>query len=365
MKLKVLITGSSGMLGMDLAKELRKDYDVFGVDLVRSIYKADITNRQSIASVIKEVSPDIVIHTAALTDVDGCERDKKKAYRINSDGTKNVALACKSVGAVLVYISTDFVFDGKKKRPYLESDKTGPLGVYADSKLRGEAAVKKVLKKYFILRTSWLYGKNGKNFVAHKANDRSRHKICKANFVAHKANDRSRHKICKTNFVAHKANDRSRHKICKTNFVAHKANDRSRHKICKANFVDTIVAKAKGLGCLKVVDDQVGSPTYTIDLAKAIHRLIDKASTQYARRDTQYGVYHITNLKSVSWYEYARTIVKLAKVRAEVLPISSDELDRPAKRPAMSVLDNSKFMRFTGYKMRDWKTALKEYLRKS
>ena len=311
MKLKVLITGSSGMLGMDLAKELRKDYDVFGVDLVRSIYKADITNRQSIASVIKEVSPDIVIHTAALTDVDGCERDKKKAYRINSDGTKNVALACKSVGAVLVYISTDFVFDGKKKRPYLESDKTGPLGVYADSKLRGEAAVKKVLKKYFILRTSWLYGKNGKNFVAHKANDRSR------------------------------------------------------HKICKANFVDTIVAKAKGLGCLKVVDDQVGSPTYTIDLAKAIHRLIDKASTQYARRDTQYGVYHITNLKSVSWYEYARTIVKLAKVRAEVLPISSDELDRPAKRPAMSVLDNSKFMRFTGYKMRDWKTALKEYLRKS
>jgi len=290
---KVLITGSSGMLGKDLAKELLKSYDVFGVDLVGSIYKADITNKQSIAGVIKKVSPDIVIHAAALTDVDGCERDKKRAYRINADGTKNVALASKSVGAVLIYISTDFVFDGNKKRPYHESDKTSPLGIYADSKLMGETAVKKILKKYFILRTSWLYGKNGKNFV------------------------------------------------------------------------DTIVSKAKEVGSLKVVDDQVGSPTYTVDLARAIRRLLGKAFQGAGVRVQGSGVYHISNSGSVSWYEYAKTIVNIAKVRAKVLPISSDELDRPAKRPAMSVLDNSKFRRFTGYKMRNWKTALKEYLKRS
>lgn len=279
------------MLGIDLARELRKDYNVVGVDLVGNLYKADITNKKSISDIVKKVSPNIVIHTAAWTDVDGCEFDKKKAYRINVDGTKNVALACKSIGAVLVYISTDFVFDGEKNKPYRESDKANPLGVYADSKLKGEAAVKKILKKYFILRTSWLYGRHGKNFV------------------------------------------------------------------------DTIIAKAKETGCLKIVNDQVGSPTYTVDLAKAIHRLIDKIGTRtQEHKSTSYGIYHVTDSGSVSWYEYAKTIVKLAKVRAKVLPISSDELDRPAKRPAMSVLDSSKFTGFTGHRMRNWKTALKEYL---
>ena len=303
---KVLITGSSGMLGVDLCHELSRDYDIYGLDIfdrsrggfnlpyavkeTQRYVKCDITDRQSVSRAILEIKPDIVIHAAALTDVDGCERDKKRAYRINADGTKNVALACKSIGAVLVYISTDFVFDGKKKRPYRESDKTSPLGVYADSKLKGEAAVKKVLKKYFILRTSWLYGKNGKNFV------------------------------------------------------------------------DTIVAKAKELGSLKVVDDQVGSPTYAVDLAKAIGVLVDKCASAQEHKSASYGIYHVSNSGSVSWYEYAKAIVNIAKVRAKVLPISSDELDRPARRPAMSVLDNSKFMKFTRYKMRNWKTALKEYL---
>jgi len=294
------------MLGVDLCHELSRDYDIYGLDIfdrsrggfnlpyavkeTQRYVKCDITDRQSVSRAILEIKPDIVIHAAALTDVDGCEWDKKRAYRINADGTKNVALACKSIGAVLVYISTDFVFDGKKKRPYRESDKTSPLGVYADSKLKGEAAVKKILKKYFILRTSWLYGKNGKNFV------------------------------------------------------------------------DTIVAKAKELGSLKVVDDQVGSPTYAVDLAKAIGVLVDKCASAQEHKSASYGIYHVSNSGSVSWYEYAKAIVKLANVRAEVLPISSDELDRPAKRPAMSTLDNSKFMKFTRYKMRNWKTALKEYL---
>lgn len=289
-KYKVLITGSSGMLGIDLANELRRGYRLTGTDTadssesrLRRFYKLDITDFKSTADVFKKVKPDIVVHTAAWTDVDGCELNKDKAYAINSDGTRNVALACKRIGAVLVYISTDFVFDGKKKRPYREDDKTGPLSVYADSKLEGETAVKKTLKKYFILRTSWLYGKHGKNFV------------------------------------------------------------------------DTITAKSKKGGLLKVVDDQIGSPTYTKDLAKAIRILIGKNIKDF-------GVYHVSNSGSVSWYEYARAILKISGVKAKVVPISSKELARPARRPAMSVLDSSKFEKVTGHKMRNWKIALQEYL---
>ena len=288
---KILITGSSGMLGIDLANELRHGYELIGMDLVNNpksrvhkFYKADITDPKSIANTFRRASPDIVVHTAAWADVDGCELDKNKAYAVNSDGTRNVALACKEIGAVLVYISTDFVFDGKKRSPYEESDRANPLGVYADSKLKGELAVKKILKKYFIIRTSWLYGKQGKNFV------------------------------------------------------------------------DTIAAKAREDGLLKVVDDQIGSPTYTVDLAKAIRKLLDTFSSK------NYGTYHISNSGSVSWYEYAKAILKIAGIKAKVMPISSGELDRPAIRPAMSVMDNSKFEKVTGYRMRGWKSALREYI---
>ena len=147
-KPRVLVTGSSGMLGTDLVRELRRGYEVIGADIVRSpksavhrFYKVDISDGKSTAALFCKVRPDIVIHTAAWADVDGCELDSKKAYRINTEGTKNVALACKKVGATLVYISTDFVFDGRKKAPYKESDKTNSLSVYADSKLKGEAEV--------------------------------------------------------------------------------------------------------------------------------------------------------------------------------------------------------------------------------
>jgi dTDP-4-dehydrorhamnose reductase len=309
MKRKILIIGSSGMLGIDLSQELCHDYEIFGADVVRrssftvrGFYKLDITKKQNVPAVIRNLGPDIVIHAAAWTDVDGCELDPKKAYRINSVGTKNVALACKAMGTTLIYISTDFVFDGRRKNPYKETDRTGPLSVYADSKLKGELAIKKALKKYFILRTGWLYGKHGKNFV------------------------------------------------------------------------DTIIAKTKKEKVLKVVDDQVGSPTYTKDLAKAIHVLLDKVfvqrtaysvqrkNTQYAVRSTQYGIYHISNSGGVSWYDYAREILKLVKSQTKVVPISSKELGRPAKRPRMSVLDNSKFIKFTGHKMRNWQEALKDYV---
>jgi dTDP-4-dehydrorhamnose reductase len=292
---KILITGSSGMLGLDLCQELRKDYVVEGADIAPSprqgvkFYQSDITDKNNIAGIIADARPNIVIHAAAWTDVDGCESEKDKAYLVNATGAENVALACKSSGAALVYISTDFVFDGKSGSPYKETDKTAPLSIYGDSKLKGEESIRKILKNHFILRTSWLYGKNGKNFV------------------------------------------------------------------------DTITAKASTEKMLKVVDDQAGSPTYTKDLAKAVHALLDKvvSSKSYV---VGCGTYHVSNAGKVSWFEYANTIVKLVGLKTKVVPISSEELNRPARRPEMSVLDNSKFTKLTGFKMRSWKAALKEYL---
>jgi len=297
MKRRVLITGSSGMLGTDLCEELSPDYEVYGADLVKRppgakrFAKCDITDREETSGVISKIGPDAVIHAAAWTDVDGCELDKNRARRINIEGAKNVALACKGSGAALIYISTDFVFDGKKKTPYKETDSPNPLSVYARSKLAGEEAVKKSLKKHLILRTSWLYGANGRNFV------------------------------------------------------------------------DTIVQKAKRKKILRVVDDQAGSPTYTKDFAKAIRRLLNivfvKREALSAKRC---GIYHVTNAGTVSWCDYAGEILRLVNSKAKVVPISSESLGRPAKRPAMSALDNSKFIGFTGYKMRRWEEALEEYL---
>lgn len=295
---KILITGSSGMLGIDLTSELKRKYDVIGTDLIRkpqsgveSFYKADIIDRKAISDIVRKVSPDITIHTAAWTDVDGCENDRNKAYVINTEGAGNVAMACGSASSRMIYISTDFVFDGKKRRPYRESDKPNPLSVYADSKLKGELAVAGSLKEHFILRTGWLYGKNGKNFV------------------------------------------------------------------------DTIIKKSKSDGLVKVVDDQVGSPTYTVDLAKAIKALIDRIFIMLPEhQDAGYGIYHVSNSGRVSWYRYAKAILRLRKIKAKVIPISSEELARPASRPAMSVLNNSKFKKFTGHRMRAWKNALGEYL---
>ncbi|MFA6321570.1 MAG: dTDP-4-dehydrorhamnose reductase [Candidatus Omnitrophota bacterium] len=297
-KYKVLIIGSSGMLGVDLCKELGGKYELYGIDsrtsaicdLAQKFIKCDITDAKFVSEAVLKVKPRVVIHTAALTDVDGCERDKEKAYLVNCIGTKNVAAACKDAGAALIYISTDFVFDGKKKQPYNETDETNPLNVYAESKLRGEDAVRETLKDHFILRTSWLYGKHGKNFV------------------------------------------------------------------------DTIITKAGTEKELKVVDDQVGSPTYTGDLAKAIHKLLDKAVLSHGPEVRGQGTYHVSNSGSVSWYGYAGEILKLMGSGTKIVPITSQELGRPANRPAMSVMDGSKFAEFTGHKMRDWKLALQEYV---
>jgi len=286
------------MLGIDLSQELHGDYTVIGADvvhgprsMVHGFESCDVTDKKRVAEVVEGANPDVVIHAAAFTDVDGCESNEAKARAINVEGAGNVAAACRDAGAAIIYISTDFVFDGAKKTPYLETDRTRPLSIYGKSKLEGEEAIKGMTGRHYILRTSWLYGRYGKNFV------------------------------------------------------------------------DTIINKARTEKVLKVVDDQVGSPTYTKDLAKAIHALLDKLSPKpTAHSPERYGIYHISNSGTVSWYEYAKTILEMAGSGTKVIPISSKELARPANRPAMSVLDNEKFTGYTGYIMRSWKSALREYL---
>lgn len=292
-KQRILITGSSGMLGTDLCYKCLEKYEVYGVDIIEpkttdsiKFFKLDITNRSEIIEFIKRIKPNLVIHTAAYTDVDGCEESKEKAFNINAGGTQNVALGCKHAGSLLFYISTDFVFDGKKSAPYTEEDLPNPINIYGESKLKGEKFIEEILEKFVIVRSSWLFGKYG------------------------------------------------------------------------TNFVNTILESTKREKEIEVVTDQIGSPTYTKDLATAIIKLaeciIDKST---------FGLYHITNSGSISWHKYAEEIMEYANiVDVKIIPITSGELNRLAKRPEMSILDRGRYQKTTGDKMRNYKEALKEYI---
>jgi dTDP-4-dehydrorhamnose reductase len=298
----VLVTGANGMFGRDLCAELSNTYDVTGLDVTGQatahFVQCDIREKESVVRVIEKRDPDLVIHAAAWTDVDGCEADPEKARSVNEQGTKNVSIAAKRCGAPVVFISTDFIFDGTKGTAYTEKDQPHPLGVYARSKDAGERTITE-LDSYIIIRTGWLYGTHGKNFV------------------------------------------------------------------------DTILAIAKREKQLKVVSDQVGSPTYTKDLARALSRLLEvlqpfrnsgKREPQTAHRTPLKEIYHISNKGAVSWFDYTKTILELARMEREVLPITSSELGRLAKRPAFSVLDNTKFEKAAGFVMRKWQDALREYI---
>ncbi|MFQ6066296.1 MAG: dTDP-4-dehydrorhamnose reductase [bacterium] len=289
--MKVLITGISGMLGVDLYQILKGSYKVVGLDLKEfpsapfpapSLHKGDITNLPELKLVFFKLNPDFVIHTAAYTDVDGCEKNPGRAHKVNALGTRNIALICQKKNIPFVYVSTDFVFDGKKNHPYTELDEPHPLNVYGKSKLDGENYVKSLLERYFIVRTSWLYGRHGKNFV------------------------------------------------------------------------DTILKLTEEKEELTVVDDQMGSPTYTKDLAQEMKKLLSSSS---------YGIYHLTNSGRCSWYEFAREILKLAGLReVKVKPITSKQLNRPARRPQFSVLKSIHSGQGADDTIRSWKEALKEYL---
>jgi len=291
--LKIVITGISGMLGVDLYQTLREEYEVVGFDLKEfpstpffppPVQRGDITRIDEVKRAFHELTPDLVVHTAAYTDVDGCEKNPDKAYKVNALGTRNVCLASQDLNIPVIYISTDFVFDGNKGSPYLEFDQPHPINIYGRSKFAGEEYVKTLLNRYFIVRTSWLYGHYGRNFV------------------------------------------------------------------------ETILQLASQKKELRVINDQVGSPTYTRDLSGKIKGLLLAKS---------YGVYHITNSGSCSWYEFAREILKLSGIKGvELKPITSEELDRPAPRPRFSVLENYCLRLSLENSLRDWKEALRNYIKR-
>ncbi len=294
-KKRVLITGSNGMLGIDLVSCIGGLYDVYCTDLdeknscrdEKRFSKCDITDKDATIHMIKETKPDMIIHTAAWTDVDGCELEPEKAMKINAEGTHNIALGAKEASSTLLYISSDFIFDGEKTSPYKEDDTPNPINTYGLSKFRGETFIRKELDRYFIVRTSWLFGRYGRNFV------------------------------------------------------------------------DIILDKAERRERLKVVVDQFGSPTYTQDLSKALITLTAVA----AEGNSAGGVYHFSNGGSCSWYKYAEEILRLGgKRNVAILPITSAELDRPARRPKMSILDTAKYAMLADEVPRSWERALEEYL---
>ncbi len=284
------------MLGVDLVRRLYDTYDVVCADIinrgnsyceVKNFIKCDITDADAAANMVRTAMPDAIIHAAAWADVDGCETEPEKAMKINAAGTRNVALGAKEVNALLFYISSDFVFDGEKTSPYKEDDSPNPINVYGASKFKGETFIKNTLDRYFIVRTSWLFGRYGKNFV------------------------------------------------------------------------DIILDKVERKEALRIVIDQFGSPTYTVDLCAALEKLIFIGLGQ----NSAGGVYHFSNNGSCSWYKYAEQIIRLAnKTTDGIVPITSEELDRPAKRPKMSILNTDKYASLFGEIPRSWESALDEYL---
>ena len=275
--MKILITGSNGMLGHDLIEALKDNHEL----VLTTSRTLDITDKEQVFDFISQNKPDIVINSAAYTDVDGCEENQDLAYSVNGEGVKNLAFACREADSALLHISTDYIFNGENTRPWVEDDEIGPISVYGKSKLKGEQAILEILDKFFIVRTAWLYGVNGRNFPK------------------------------------------------------------------------TMLELAENHSQITVVYDEVGTPTYTPDLAKAISQLIE---TEH------YGIYHITNSGSCSWCEFARYIFEVVGKDVEVIPVTAAEFARPAPRPHYSVLENRNWIEKGFEPLRSYKEAIKEYI---
>ena len=270
----ILVVGANGMLGRDMLAFLGDA--ARGVD----IDEIDITSLESTERILRTLRPDTVINCAAYTDVDGCESDAETAMQVNGEGVAHLAMASLGIGARLVHVSTDYVFDGGKGSPYVEDDAPCPLCVYGESKLAGE--LNAVFNPdHLIVRTQWLYGFHGRNFV------------------------------------------------------------------------ETMLRLAGEKDELTVVDDQVGSPTWTVDLAHAILALLKTGHR---------GVYHAANAGYCSWNEFAQAIFEEAGLSVKVRGMSTHELNRPARRPLYSTLDCRKLEQDTGFRARPWRSALKAYL---
>ena len=274
--MKVLVTGVNGQLGYDVKKRLEiQNVECLGVD----IGDFDITDKGQVNEAISNYSPDVVVHCAAYTAVDKAEDEKELCHKINVIGTQNIADVCKKIDAKMVYISTDYVFDGEGEKPFEVTDKPNPINYYGQTKYEGELAVQKTLQKYFIVRISWVFGINGNNFVK------------------------------------------------------------------------TMLRLGKERDEISVVADQIGSPTYTYDLAKLLVEMI---------KTEKYEIYHATNEGYCSWYEFACEIFKQAGINIKVNPIRTEEYPTKAKRPKNSRLSKDSLCDFN--KLPSWEQAVAEFL---
>lgn len=276
---KIIVTGCNGQLGRAVNSELGKNPEIEFVNT--DVAELDITNIDKVLELAREVKPYAIINCAAHTGVDACETDVDNAYRINAIGPRNLSIAATETGAKMVHISTDYVFDGKGSRPYLEFDAPNPQGVYGATKLAGENMVREFADRYFILRTAWLYG-DGKNFV-------------------------------------------------KTMLRLSETNEE-----------------------VRVVGDQVGSPTSTKELSAAIADLLFTEN---------YGLFHATCEGSCSWAQFTEEIFRLAGKSTRVKAITTAEYAAPAPRPAYSILENYMLKLTGGYNFADWHDAIAEYLK--
>ncbi len=278
--MKILVTGAKGLLGTDLVPVLKASgHEILATD----IEELDITDLDQVMALISAEKPEIIINCAAYTQVDKAEEEKDKAFAVNWLGVQNLALACSFHGITLCHFSTDYVFDGEKEGPYTPFDFPSPLNTYGWSKWMGEECLQRICPDYFLLRTSWLYGQGG------------------------------------------------------------------------VNFVDTILNKAKNEAEIKVVSDQRGSPTWSRNLAQFVLRIISSK---------KYGLYHVTDETGggISWFELAVEIVRLAGLPAKIMPVTSDEFPRPARRPKNSVLDLSWTKIAFNYQFPNWRDSLQSYL---
>lgn len=274
----VLVTGAGGQLGQAL-QSVAAQYPQIQFHFASSS-EADITNKQNLHSIFNRLKPHYCINAAAYTAVDKAESETELAYKINVTGAKNLAEICHEFDTDLIHISTDFVFDGQQKAPYVETDATNPQGVYGLTKLQGEHAIAEVFDRYFIVRTSWLYSEFGNNFMK------------------------------------------------------------------------TMLRLGRERDTLNVVDDQIGTPTYATDLARAVIQVIDSGNKSY-------GIYHYSNEGVASWYDFAKEIFDLNGVKIQLNPIPTSAYPTPAKRPEYSVLDKSKIKSVFGIAIPDWKASLK------
>ncbi len=275
--MKVLLLGHKGMLGNDLMAQFRHRHDVIGMDRE----EIDITRASECRRAVAETEPQLVINAAGYTNVDACETAKEECFAVNAEAVKNIAQACRDGNIPLIHYSTDYVFDGNANHPYTEEDPCNPINTYGASKLAGEHHLRRLTDNFILIRTAWLYGAKGKNFV------------------------------------------------------------------------QAILERARETGRLTVVDDQMGSPTCTRDLAAATELLVDKNAR---------GIFHVTNRGCCTWYDFARKILKEARLdQVELSPIKTGELQRAARRPAYSVLDMHKFVAATGKTMQPWQLAFSDY----